>query len=413
MKSRSGLIFALWFLALVNYLERVTMSFAGPSIMHSMALSPAQFGIVLSSFGVGYTLAQFPGGLIADRVGARTLLILGPILWAFFTGMTGLATALAGFVVIRICFGLSEGLSNSSIYKTIGDNFDSQYRARVLAICSSAIPIAPAISGVIVGGLIAAHGWQAMFFIMVIPALLAAMFCYIFIPRHSAAAAPVKNSVRSKAAVRELVRMPSLWLMSIGCFSWNIPYWGFLGWMPSYLSLEHHIDLKGLGAVAGLPYVFAFIGLLLAGWLGSGKLDRYCAHIAAGCFVGAGISLYLAYQAPSLLLALAGLSGAAFFLFGSSAPIGKLVLDLAPEEHRAAYVGFYNSFGQIGGALAPAAIGILVSMTGTFAGGFALMVVSLAVGAVCLITVSRIPAKVRSGAAAVAPGSSVIAEISG
>lgn len=69
MKSKFGLIFALWFLALVNYLERVAMSFAGPSIMSSLAMPAAEFGVVLSSFGIGYMLAQIPGGLVADRWG--------------------------------------------------------------------------------------------------------------------------------------------------------------------------------------------------------------------------------------------------------------------------------------------------------------------------------------------------------
>lgn len=391
MKSKFGLIFALWFLALVNYLERVAMSFAGPSIMSSLAMPAAEFGVVLSSFGIGYMLAQIPGGLVADRWGARTLLVMGPIFWALFTGLTGLVSTLIGFVIVRICFGLSEGLSNTSVYKAIGENFEAKDRARIIGICSTAIPIAPALAGAIVGTLLGVYGWQAMFFIMVVPALMAALFCFLFVPAKHLVPQSREARNEPRTSFRELLRYPSLWLLSIGCFAWNIPYWGFLGWMPSYLSIAHHLDLKTLGAVAGLPYVFAFFGLLVSGWLGSWKLDRYCAQLAAAYFVGAAIFLFLAYQAVSLGWAVAGLSGAAFFLFGSSAPIGKLALDLAPERHRAAYVGIYNSFGQVGGAFAPAAIGFLVTQTGTFASGFGLMVAGLGAGAVCLIAISRLP----------------------
>src|ERR1700737_481905 len=66
LKTQTRIISALWLWMLANYLDRVAISVAGPSIMQSLALSPASFGIILSSFGVGYLLSQIPGGLIAD-----------------------------------------------------------------------------------------------------------------------------------------------------------------------------------------------------------------------------------------------------------------------------------------------------------------------------------------------------------
>ena len=64
MKTR--VIAALWYLLLVNYLDRVAMGFGGPAIMKSLSMSPADFGLILSSFGLGYLLAQIPGGVIAE-----------------------------------------------------------------------------------------------------------------------------------------------------------------------------------------------------------------------------------------------------------------------------------------------------------------------------------------------------------
>src|SRR5437868_825799 len=83
---------ALWYLSFVNYMERVTMGFAAPFIMTSLHMPAAQFGIVLSSFGIGYLLAIIPGGVLSDRWGARNVLIIGPTMWAIFTGATGLVS---------------------------------------------------------------------------------------------------------------------------------------------------------------------------------------------------------------------------------------------------------------------------------------------------------------------------------
>lgn len=394
MRQKVGVAAALWVMLLVNYLDRVTMSFAGPSIMRSLAVSPAQFGIVLSSFSVGYCLAQIPGGILADRVGSKALLVIGPLFWALFTGVTGLATTIAGFVIARILFGLSEGLSATSYYKTVGENFDPKIRARILAFCSSAIALAPAFAGALVGKLIGAFGWQVMFFLMAVPAVFSSIVSYVLLPgNHEMAPAAEKPAEPHGETLREMLRRPSLWLLSLAALCWAIPYWGYLGWMPSYLEMARGIDLKASGAIASIPYVFAFFGMITGGILGSTIFHRYCPQLVAFNFVCAGISLVVAYQAQDLFTSLAGLCSAAFFLFGNQGLTGKIVLDFAPERNRAGFVGIFNTAGQIGGIAAPAVIGFLVSETGTFAGGFIFMISALALSATCVLLLVPMLAK--------------------
>lgn len=389
MNLRYRVLSALWFLALVNYLERVAIGFAGPSIMQSLNLTTGQFGIILSSFGVGYLLAQLPGGLLADRLGARVMLVVGPLLWALFTGLTGIVSSLVGLVIVRICFGFSEGLSNSSVYKTIGDTFEAKHRARALGIFSTAIPLAPAFAGAAIGALILKFGWQDMFLIMVIPSLLAAMGCYLALPAgRGSRAAQSGQAAEPAEPFIAVLRRPSLWVFSLAAFCWNIPYWGFLGWMPTYLSSAQQIDLKSIGILGSLIYIFAFVGLLVIGWLGSSTFERKCPQLVMACFIGAGLGLVLAYRGGSLTLVISGLSVAAFCMFGASGPVGKIALDLAPARHRASYVGTYNTAGHIGGALAPAVIGWLVGSTGSFAAGFAFMIVALCVAAFCFLALT-------------------------
>lgn len=384
LKSKYGIIWALWFLNLVNYLDRVTMGFAGPFIMKSLHMTPASFGIVLSSFAVGYLVSQAPGGLLADHFGSRVMLVVGPILWAVFTGTTGLVASLTGFVVVRFLFGISEGLSTSSLYKVAGENFAVNERSRVLAIASTAFALAPLCAGGLIGKLIIAFGWKIMFMVLAGPALVAAFFCYALLPAHPKGEAEA-TVIRGAASFRSVLSRPSLWLLSAASLGWNIPYWGLLGWMPSYLAIARHINLKAIGPLAGLPFLAAFFGMLIIGWLGSGPLHRFCTRIVIVCFVAGGLCLYLAFQAGTLWLSLAGLSGALFFLFGGSGPIGKVLLDLAPASNRASYIGVYATVGQLGGIAAPMAIGFLVSATGSFAAGFSLMEAALGFAAVFLI----------------------------
>lgn len=387
MNSSKRILALLWFLMLVNYLDRVALGFAGPAMMRSLGMTPGEFGVILSAFGIGYLLAQFPGGMLADRFGARLLLVVGPLLWALFTGFTALAVGLVTFVLVRICFGLSEGITTPAVYKLIGDNFDSRNRARALAIMSTAIPVAPAFAGALIGKLVGAYGWQAMFVLMTVPSLMVAALMHVFLPSSASHAGEPAGEGRAaeRPRLRQLLGSRGLWLLCLAGLAFNMPYWGYLGWMPSYLAIQQHVDLAHSGMVSGIPYVFALGGMLFFGWLASSILHRHPLPLLVGCLIAAALSLGLAYQAPNLATALIGLSAAAFFLFGIHGPIGRVVIDHAPENGRATFIGVYTTSGQLGGLAAPALIGFMVDATGSFAAGFALMIAGFCVSAACLI----------------------------
>jgi len=397
MQQKFKILSALWFFQFVNYIDRVAISFAAPAIMASMAMSYEDFGLVLSSFSIGYVMGHIPGGVFADRWGVRPVLIVTPIFWALFTGLTGLVATLAGFVVVRMLFGLSEGLSNSSVFKAIGDNFTSLERSRAVAIATTALAIAPLLAGPVVGFLLGILDWRWLFGILAVPALIAATVNFRFIPAHETAQSNAAGDDR--AGLLSIAANPVLWVIGGMFFCFNIAFWGYLGWMPSYLSSAHGVDIKQLGLLSSVPYFFALIGLVLFGWLGSTVLYHYRAHMQIFCYLGAALALYLAYSAPTLSMSLAGLSAAAFFLYGSFSSLGAVILELAPKGGSATFIGVASTMGQLGGAAAPWIIGLLVSATGNFAWGFAFMATALVVAGALLATlVPTVSAKMRSAA---------------
>lgn len=382
MQPKNRILSALWFFQIVNYIDRVAISFAAPAIMASLAMTHESFGLVLSAFSVGYMIGQIPGGLLADRWGVRPLLIVAPLFWALLTGITGLVSGLAGFVAVRLLFGLSEGLSNTCAYKAIGDNFDSKERSSAVGTWATALAIAPMIAGPAVGFLLTATSWRWVFVILAVPALIASAVNFALVP--AAKNTPQERARHVDAGLVSILRTPSLWIIGGSYFCFNIAYWGYVGWMPSYLSSAHHIDIKHLGLLGAVPYASALIGLILAGRLARTVLYHYRAQMLALFYLGAAGALYLAYSAPTLAGSLAGLSATAFFLYGSLSCFGAIVLELAPAQGRATYPAAVTTLGQLGGAMAPWIIGMLVSTTGNFAWGFALMAVALVLSAILL-----------------------------
>jgi sugar phosphate permease len=398
MHGKLKIVFAIWLLQVVNYIDRVVMGFAGPSMMQSLGIEPKTFGVILSSFAFGYFLTQIPGGFLADRWGSRAVLVIGPLFWALFTGLTGLVASVAALTFVRLCFGVAEGLSNAATYKLVGDNFeDPKDRGQAVAVWVTAFAAAPAFTGPFVGILLASFAWQSVFLMLAVPALIVAAVNYTCLPATGAALRTTdsKNHFPPDNAMsfRDLFRQPSLWLIGSAFGLWSVAYWGLLGWMPSYLALERHIDIRASGMLGGVPYIFGLLGIVLSGWLGSGPFLRHRPQLLAGMYLGAGASLYFAYISATVTLSLVGLSVAAFFIYGALGTYGAVVLDAAPEGARAAYSGITSTIGQIGSVLAPVIIGYLVSETGVFAAGFGFMIAALVVAAACVIALPLLSAE--------------------
>jgi len=245
-----------------------------------------------------------------------------------------------------------------------------------------------------------AFSWQTAFFIMAVLSVLVALLNYQLLPAKMPLEPVIDDKRPEKPSFRKVLTTPGLLLICLVAFTCNIPYWGFLGWMPSYLAMARHIDLAKSGHLASIPFFVGFFGLVIGGWLGGGLFRRHCPELLALLWMGQGVGLILAYQADSLTLSLVGLSIAAFGLFGGTAPLGKVILDLAPERGRGAFVGVYNTVGQLGGAAAPAAIGGLVKLTGSFAAGFGLMVVGIIIAALCMMLIAAQQRRIMNAVAA-------------
>lgn len=404
MRRNLCVVAAIWFFSIANYCDRTVIAFAGPSIMTGLHIGAESFGTILALFAIGYGIAQLPGGLIADRWNPRILLIFAPLLWALFTGISGLASSAIALGIMRLCLGLSEALSNAAGVKVIGDTFAQRDRALAFGIVSTALALAPAIIGPIVGLLLASHGWRFVFLLMVAPPLIASLFNYAWIPRgnprSAAAARPVDLP---KMRLADIFRLRTLWLVSGVWFMFYVAFSGYLGWMPSYLLLERHLDVKAGGGFAGLPYLFGALGLTLTGIIGTRWLENRRPEMLATCYFFAAIALWLAYRASSIIECEVWLCFAAFCLYSTIALFSTVALDIAPEACRGTFWGIISSIGQIGAAVAPYLIGFFVGRAHNFAGAFGMMSGSLFFAAILslVLVVLRLKRSIADPSAAI------------
>ncbi len=196
---------------------------------------------------------------------------------------------------------------------------------------------------------------------------------------------------------RALFRFRLIWGMIIGTFCATFVLWLYNAWLPGYLEMQHHLDIRTTGFVASIPYVFAVAGAVLGGW----SADRL---MAAGispmnsrkipivvALIGMAACTFFAALAGDVQVAVASISGALFFS-GSLGPLGFALASVAVPANCTGSMGAIQNFGNyIGAAMAPAATGYIVQGTGSFVPAL-LLAAGLALGgtlAYLLIVPSR------------------------
>src|ERR1039457_5860593 len=107
------------------------------------------------------------------------------------------------------------------------------------------------------GWLVVTVGWRGLFFWFTLPGLMVAVLLAIWLPR-TEPPAPAARAARSGWS--EALGAGPTWLAFAAYLCFNIAFWGFIGWMPSYLNATRHIALAQLGIVAALPYFCGFLG---------------------------------------------------------------------------------------------------------------------------------------------------------
>jgi MFS family permease len=424
MTYRRGWVALLLFtLALINYIDRVTLSFAAAPISQEFGLSSVTLGYLFSSFLWTYTLCLLPMGALVDRFGAKRTASLGIGIWSLATAATGLAWSFPSLLATRLVMGGGEASSNPAGARVIREWIPAGERGALNAIFNSGSYAGPALCALVAGPIIAAWGWRALFFIAG-GIGFAWLICWLVwfarpeearwlpqperekvIAERGARKADLDSSAGKSGLLTLLSRGPTLWGLALtqGCNVYS--QYLFLTWMPSYLQNTKGLTIAKTGFYAAIPYAVAVVLCILIGALsdrllrgdvGGGK-RRYM--IATAMMLASVILLAPYVSSLWIILALIALS-----LTGIAATTSlnfALLNDLLPNPKD---VGVAMAFlvvgGNLFGLMAPIVTGYVIDRTGSYDMAFVIAGVLLVVGAAATLTLTRQPIGGRPAAAA-------------
>lgn len=404
-RVRYSILAIIWTGWLFSFLDRMVISIALPFIGKELNIDATMQGAILSAFFGGYALFQIPGGMLADKFGSRKVMAIAITWWSIFTSLTGFVMSYPLMLVCRFVFGVGEGCFPGASWRAIATYFPPKERATATAIQSSVNTLGPAVASLVAAGIIAAFGWRSVFITLGIPGLLIGAMIWYYLKDDPAqhphmtqeelAEINVQPAVGATAAAKagitfkQFLAKPILWQMVLIWFLFDITFWGFVSWLPSYLMKVRGFSLIKTGITGSIPFFVGTLGMLAGGYLSDRVKGQRKWMFIPNALV-AGFFLYLTYTVPSADMAVVYQSISAFFMFLAMAAFWGLVMDTIPAHIMGSSSGTVNFGGQMAGFISPFIMGYLIDIgKGSFDTAFVFLIIALIASAVVALTVHQ------------------------
>ncbi|WP_029684840.1 MFS transporter [Tatumella saanichensis] len=373
---------------MISYVDRSAISLSLSHIAKDFNMGPAELGVVLSIFYLGYTVMQIPGGWLADRFGSKYVVITSIALWSVFTVLTGFAWSLTSLLVIRFLFGLGEGGYPSSAMKGIAELYQRPARPKMTGFLISSNYLGSFVAPLLMAPLIIGLGWRDAFFYIGIAGVMFAVIYWFAVPRNNLQASGESDAVQkiNRAGVAELLRMPLLWKIMLVWFCLSMVNKGLDAWMPMYLMKARGLDLKTVGFLLPLPFIAASVASAMGGWIMSRWFDGKEKVMLVMSCVLTGIFVYGMYQSATTTEVIVFQTIAYFFKSFVFSVAFALPTKILAQRLVGTGIGIINFGGQAAGFVSPLAIGFIISMTNSYPSAFLFLLASIALAVVISLT---------------------------
>jgi len=264
----------LWFVALLNYLDRQMLSTMKPSMMIDIAelVSATNFGRLMAVFLWIYALMSPVSGIIADRLNRKWLIVGSLFIWSAVTFLMSFAKTFDQLYVLRAIMGVSEAFYIPAGLSLIADYHQGKTRSLAIGIHTTGIYLGQALGGF--GATIAGnYSWQTTFHWFGLIGICYSLILIFFLKEKKAY---VQENTTEKSVLKEfsaslkglsiLLGNISFWVLLFYFSAPSLPGWATKNWLPTLFSESLNLDMTQAGPLSTITIALAsFVGVLLGG----------------------------------------------------------------------------------------------------------------------------------------------------
>ena len=377
----------------IAYLDRVNVGFAALTMNKDLGLSQTAFGLGAGIFFFTYFLFEVPSNLFLARFGARRWIARIMITWGVLSGAMAFIQGEWSFYIVRCLLGAAEAGFFPGIIFYLTLWFPGAYRARILGYFMAAIPLSSVlglpVSGALLGmeGVAGMHGWQWLFIIEAVPALILSVVVLNYLTDKPADATWLPTDSRDwlmrRIAAEEQVRTTAqhfsvgqaitngrVLALSLVYFGVVASLYGLSFFLPQIVK-QFGVTTQQNSLISAVPYVIGTIATLVWGRLSDQTGNRKGLTAIALLCVAIGIAAAAVLNDP--LLKMLAFCVAAFGIFGTLAVFWTLPTSFLSGMAAAGGIAVINSIGNLAGFAGPYAMGAIKDATDSYQGGLFLL----------------------------------------
>lgn len=342
-----------------------------PIYGQSFGVGAATVGLLTASFGIGRLVTDIPAGHLAEKVGRRNQLIIGPMIVCIGSLMCFVARSFVGLVAFRFVMGVGTAIYTTTAMTIIADIMGPKERGMAMNVYQGAVHIGAGLGPTVGGYASTLMGYRAPFLIAAIPAAVSGIWAFLSVPETRSFAitdndlGPISSRGQPRSLfgdVRGLLRDKSFVLIAIVTFSIFFTRTGSRQTIiPLFGYNELGLTEMQIGLMLSVIAVLNIIMLYPAG-VAADKIGRKAVIAPAVMVAAASLLCFASAHTFTGFLVGAVLLGIGTGLAGGTPAV--YVSDIASTVSSGVAMGIYRWVGDAGYVLGPIVTGGIADVIG-------------------------------------------------
>lgn len=399
-------IMLLYFIA---YIDRVNIGFAALTMKQDLGFTASIFGFGAGIFFWGYFIFEVPSNIVLHKLGARIWISRVMLTWGVISGAMAFVDGPSSFYVMRFLLGAAEAGFFPGIILYLSVWFPAHHRAGVTALFMAAVPLSTMIGSPLsaalleMEGMMNLHGWQWMFILEALPAVILGFVVLAYMTDspenarwlnddertwliNTMASENMNKEAGAKHSIIAGITDRRVLVLSLIYFGTSAGLYTLGIWAPQLIK-ELGVASMTVGFLNSIPPFVSVIAMVF--WSRhSDQTGERTWHVVIAC-ISAAIGLVIAAGTQSIVGLMASLTLVNIGISCAKPPLWSMPTMFLSGSAAATGIATINSIGNLGGFVAPSAIGWLKDLTGSYAGGLYFVAGLLVLSAILTLAMSH------------------------
>jgi DHA1 family bicyclomycin/chloramphenicol resistance-like MFS transporter len=273
--------------------------------------------LVITSYLLGFGVAQLFYGPLSDRFGRRPVLLFGLLVYVVASGLSAFSTSLDQMLVARVLQGVGSAATRVLAVSIVRDCYSGRHMARVMSFAFIVFIAVPVIAPSVGQAIVLVAPWEWIFLVLGLFGLTVALWSLARLPE---TLPPERRTPISVASVLGAFRIVATNRAALG---YTLASAAILGALFGFINSAQQIFVEVFGTGAAFPLIFAGIALFIAvSSLVNARIVervgmRRVSHTAMFGFTGfAALHAAIAWSGHESLAVFVVLQAAMMFCFG-------------------------------------------------------------------------------------------------